>query len=256
MLRKRLARAARLLGRCLRWGVLAVGAVCLVLVGWVAANGYLLYREAVAQSPLTDRVAAAKASVEYLTLAEMPTLYPQTVVAVEDRRFYSHGGVDLISIGRALLINLRTHSLAEGGSTITQQLAKNLCFTQEKRLVRKAAEVFCAWELERLYTKDELLELYINTIYYGSGYTGLAAAARGYFGCAADQLSQVQCTLLAGLPNAPSAYSPDADPQLTLRRQTQVLAAMQSAGLITAKHAEHLAAQAAGALAAWLPQAV
>ena len=102
-------------------------------------------------------------------------------MAAEDRRFYEHGGFDVISTARAVLANLRTGTLSEGGSTLTQQLAKNLYFTQEKKFTRKAAELFMAWALEREYTKDEILELYINVIYYGDGCTGITAAAQHYF---------------------------------------------------------------------------
>lgn len=253
--KKRCKRILAAAGRWL-WRLLAVAFVAaLALAGWVAANGYLMYREAIEQSSLEERVAAARASVDYLSLADMPALYPQAVVAVEDQRFYLHGGVDLICIARALWHNLQSGSAGEGGSTITQQLAKNLCFTQEKRLVRKAAEVFCAWQLEKMYTKDELLELYINTIYYGSGYTGISAAAKGYFGCAPGELTEVQWTLLLGLPNAPTAYSPDTDPQLTLQRQRQVLGLLVARDLITQKQAERLAEQAPAALEKWLQAA-
>lgn len=246
--RRALRFTARILGKLLLTGLL----LGLAFGAWVGANGWLLYREAMAEKSLEDRIAAVYAREDYITLAEMPADYPATVVAVEDRRFYEHGGFDLISIGRALLTNLRTRSLAEGGSTITQQLAKNLCFSQEKVLVRKAAEIFAALELEQRYAKDTILELYINTIYYGSQYTGLEAAAQGYFGIPAAFLSPVQRTLLAGLPQAPSLYTPDHDPALTLRRQEAVVDAMLDAELIDAKMAAYLKRTAPGALKRWL----
>jgi membrane peptidoglycan carboxypeptidase len=118
--------------------------------------------------------------------------------------------------------------------------------------VRKFAELFAAHELENLYTKDEILELYINTIYYGSGYTGIEAAARGYFGVGAAYLTPVQCTLLAGLPQAPSRYSPDNDPALTLQRQASVVERLRRDGILTDREAAHLLDTAPMALHRWL----
>lgn len=113
---------------------------------------------------------------------ELPRLYRDAVVAVEDHRFYSHGGVDFIALCRALWNDVCAGAFVEGGSTITQQLAKNLYFTQEKVLTRKAAEAFMAWAIEKQYTKDEILELYVNSIYFGSGYYNVRQASEGYFG--------------------------------------------------------------------------
>lgn len=242
---------ARGIGRVL----LAVLILLILLAGWLVANGWLMYREAMKTKSLTARVEEARAAVDYIPLSQLPALYPKAVVAVEDRRFYLHGAIDPVSIVRAIRTNLSTGSFAEGGSTITQQLAKNLCFTQQKRLDRKVAEIFAAYALEKHYTKDELLELYINTIYYGSGYTGLTAASTGYFGCPPAELSDVQCTILAGLPNAPSVYSPDVDPELTLQRQKQVLAALVQTQDLTQAQADALAGAGEAALARWLDPA-
>ena len=156
------------------------------------------------------------------------------------RVFYDHGGVDPIAIGRAVWVNLRTGSLAEGGSTLTQQLAKNLYFTQEKKFSRKVAEVFVAWELERRYDKGEILELYINTIYYGEGYYGIYQASQGYFGKAPADMTDYECTLLAGVPNAPSVYAPTVNPDLAAQRQRQVVDSLVDAGYITAGRAEEI----------------
>ena len=111
----------------------------------------------------------------------MPETYVQAVVAVEDHRFYEHFGLDLIAIGRALVNDIKAGRYVEGGSTITQQLAKNLYFSQEKTMNRKAAEVFLALELERNYTKDEILELYVNSIYFGDGYYNVGEASAGRY---------------------------------------------------------------------------
>ena len=174
---------------------------------------------------------------------------PAAHLCAEDRRFYEHGGFDVISTARAALANLRTGTLAEGGSTLTQQLAKNLYFTQEKKFTRKVAELFTAWALEANYTKDEILELYINVIYYGDGCTGITAAAQHYFGKAPSELTDYECTLLAGVPNAPSIYAPTANPELCAQRQRRVLDSMVEAGYLTQAQADAVLEEG-GAMAA------
>lgn len=241
----------RFLGRILLGLLLLTLLVGLTVGGVLAVKGWKLYRSTMEEMPLSQRVENARQTPGYVPLEEMPELYPEMVVAVEDHRYYRHGAVDLISLARAVAVNLYTGDYTEGGSTITQQLAKTLCFTQEKRLERKAAEFFAAWALERNYTKEEILELYINTIYYGSGYTGLTAAAKGYFGCEASSLSLLQSTLLVGIPNAPSRYSPDEDPELTLQRQAQVLRILVKQKVFAQEQADTLAEEAAEVLAVW-----
>ncbi len=196
----------------------------------VALRGYELYRSALAQKPLVKAVEQVRAQPDYTALEELPALYKEAVVAVEDHRFYAHGGIDILALCRAAWHDLRAGALVEGGSTITQQLAKNLYFTQEKDFARKIAEVFLAWELEARYTKDELLELYVNVIYFGSGYYGIGQASRGYFGKAPAALTPDECTLLAGVPNAPSAYDPARHPQLAAARQRRVEEALRRYG--------------------------
>ena len=129
-------------------------------------------------------------------------------------------------------------SFVEGGSTISQQLMKNEYFTQEKKLERKFAEIFAAWELEREYSKKEIFELYVNTIYFGSGYYGIHDAAEGYFGKEPSELTEYEAIMLAGLPNAPSAYSPDTNPELARQRMKQVLEKMVECEVLTQKEAD------------------
>ncbi len=155
------------------------------------------------------------------------------MIAVEDSRFERHHGVDPLAIVRALWTDLKTKSLAEGGSTLTQQLAKNVYFTQEKHFARKAAELFAAVDIEKHYGKQQIFEMYVNTIYFGSGYYGIAEAAQGYFGKTPAELTSAECVLLAGLPNAPSAYSPNSSPALALKRSQVVLDRMVSAKKLT-----------------------
>ena len=122
-------------------------------------QGYQIYQEVIDGEPLSDKVEEIRSKSKYTPLSQLPDTYKNAVVAVEDKRFYKHGGIDLISTGRAVFINLKEKKLAEGGSSITQQLAKNMYFSQEKTFLRKVAELFVAFELEKNYTKDEILEL-------------------------------------------------------------------------------------------------
>ena len=236
--------------KLLRWGkalALLLLAAAILAAGVIVYRGYRMYRDAITAVPLADRIAQVQAVPNYTTLDELPEIYTDAVLSVEDRRFYLHPGVDPVAICRAVWIDLQTRSLAEGGSTITQQLAKNLYFTQEKRFERKVAEVFMAFALESACTKDEILELYINSIYYGSNYYTIYDAAMGYFGKTPAQLTDSECTLLAGLPNAPSAYSPDASPALAAARQSRVLQAMVENHKLTQEQADVIRAQAAAA---------
>ncbi len=168
----------------------------------------------------------------YTSLDELPQTYIDAVLAVEDKRFYEHPGIDPIAIGRALLNDIRAGEYVEGGSTITQQLAKNQYFTQEKRLVRKVAEMFMAFKIEAELDKDKILELYVNSIYFGNGYQCVGDACRAYFGKEPSEMTFDECTLLAGIPNAPSNYNPMASEELAHQRQQQVLEKMKKAGYL------------------------
>lgn len=196
-------------------------------------RGYRLYRDALLQQSLPDKVASIRANPSYTPLAELPEAYRNAVIAVEDSRFEQHCGVDLLSIGRAVWNNLAAGRLKEGGSTITQQLAKNLYFTQEKTFLRKVAELFMALRLEREYSKDEIFELYVNSIYFGDGYYCVRDASRGYFGKDPADMSIGESTLLAGIPNAPSVYSLTANPDLAAQRQQYVIRRMVECGYLT-----------------------
>ena len=154
---------------------------CTVMAGCgfsLAAEGYGLYKNAVQTVSLEEKVNEIRSRESFTSLEEMPETYVQAVVSVEDHRFYEHFGLDLIAIGRALVNDIKAGRYVEGGSTITQQLAKNLYFSQEKTMNRKAAEAFLALELERNYTKDEILELYVNSIYFGDGYYNVEKPAK------------------------------------------------------------------------------
>ena len=221
------------LGRAIRNCLLVLLLAAACGAGYVAWQGYSLYAGALEEKPLEQRVAEQRAQPGYTTLEDLPETYLKAVIAVEDHRFYEHGGIDLLATGRALWNDLRTWSFAEGGSTITQQLAKNLCFSQEKSIVRKAAEVFAAWDLEGRYSKDEILELYVNSIYFGSGCYNVGSASETYFGKEPKDMTDSECTMLAGIPNAPSVYDPTANPDLALQRQRQVVERMVAEEFLT-----------------------
>jgi penicillin-binding protein 1A len=170
---------------------------------------------------------------EFVSLAEMPRHLPLAVLAVEDRRFYSHGGVDLVGLGRAALTNMKAHKIVQGGSTISQQLAKIAFLTSERTYKRKLEEALLAIWLEHKLSKDQILETYLNRVYLGAGTFGVEAAAQRYFGKSARHVSLVEAAMLAGLLKAPSHYAPTASIARAGTRTGLVLDEMLEAGFIT-----------------------
>ena len=144
-------------------------------------KGYQIYKEALNKISVIDKVVEIKKEKNYAELKDLPEFYLDAVIAVEDRRFYSHGAIDPIAIARAVFVNVKSLELKEGGSTITQQLAKNIYFTQEKSALRKVAEMFMAHEIEKNCDKDTILELYLNTSYFGDGYYTIKEACKRIF---------------------------------------------------------------------------
>jgi len=169
-----------------------------------------------------------------LGLAEMSPFLPKAVVAAEDRRFYRHFGIDPIGLVRAAIVDLRTGHVTQGGSTITQQLAKNLFLTPERSFSRKFREILLALWLERRFSKDQILEIYLNRVYLGAGAYGVDAAAHRYFGKSAARLDLFESALIAGLLKAPTRFSPARDRKAAAARARQVLGDMVEAGFITA----------------------
>ncbi|MEC7896464.1 MAG: PBP1A family penicillin-binding protein [Cyanobacteriota bacterium] len=173
------------------------------------------------------------ATREKIEPGQMPLLVKQAFIAAEDRRFYDHNGVDLWGIGRALVRNVRQGAVREGASTITQQLARTVFLSQDRTLTRKLKEAALAFKLERQLSKEQILEQYLNYVYLGSSAYGLSDAAWVYFSKTPDQLNLQEAALIAGLPPAPSVYSPLVNPELALERRGIVLDRMQKAGFIT-----------------------
>jgi penicillin-binding protein 1A len=190
---------------------------------------------------------------EPVTLKEMSRYLPEAVIATEDRRFYGHFGIDPIGLVRAAVADFRAGHVVQGGSTITQQLAKNLFLTPERSLGRKIRETLLALWLEHKFTKDQILEIYLNRVYLGAGTYGVDAAAHRYFGKPAQQLSLFESAVIAGLLKAPTRFSPARDRDKAAARAAQVLDNMVEAGFI--KTADAAAAQKQGAASAALAQA-
>lgn len=150
----------------------------------------------------------------------------------------------LLQYGRAIWINVSNFELREGGSTITQQVAKNIFFISEQdAATRKIAEIFAALDLEKNYSKEEIIELYVNTIYFGDGYYGIKEACKGYLKKEPSEMTLYDCTMMAGIPNAPSVYAPTVNPDLTKSRQKKVISDMVTYGYLSQEEADTLLAQ-------------
>lgn len=211
-----------------------------VLVSVVVYKGYVMYDFAIKTTDIEEKVKIIKSKECYIPIDEVSDDFLNAIISVEDRRFYEHLGVDRISTGRAIMTNLIEGRFAEGGSTITQQLSKNLYFDRAKKMERKVAELFVVFQLERKYTKDEILELYVNIIYYGDGFTGIGDASKGYFGVEPSKLTRLDSILLAGLPQSPSNYALSKNPEGAKNRMDSVIDAMAENSLLTKTEYEEL----------------
>lgn len=171
--------------------------------------------------------------VSYLTSDEIPEEVKEAMVSIEDKKFYSHGGIDFKAIIRAVWAMVRNGEVTQGGSTITQQLARTIFLNNDRTWQRKMEEIFIATELEKKYTKDEILEFYLNNIYFGNGYYGIQAASRGYFDTDVSFLSLSQMAYLCAIPNNPTMYNPYKNPDNTLGRRDRILKNMYEDGKIS-----------------------
>lgn len=202
--------------------------------------GYSTYSKALDEKPLITRIDEITSKENYVPFDELSKDYINAVVAVEDRRYYDHGAIDPIGIARAIWVNISNWELREGGSTITQQVAKNIIFSQEDTVSRKLGEIIAAFDLEKNYSKDEILAIYVNTCYFGDGYYGIYDASMGYYNKEPKDLNLDEASMLAGVPNAPSAYSPNVNPDLAKKRQKHVLEKMVENGYITQEEANSI----------------
>jgi penicillin-binding protein 1A len=237
------------LGRLLYWGaVLSLwGVIALIgLTIWIGAHLPAIQSLEVPKRPPSIQIVGTDGRVlatrgdsgVSATLKELPPYVPQAFIAIEDRRFYSHFGIDPMGIARAALTNLLRRGVSQGGSTLTQQLAKNLFLTQERTLTRKLQEAVLALWLECKFTKNEILELYLNRVYFGAGAYGVEAAAQRYFNKHARALSLAEAAMLAGLVRSPSRLAPTRNPDGAERRAQIVLSAMADEGFITPAQAK------------------
>ncbi len=220
------------------WAV--IGAIGVII--WVGAHLPPIQSLAVPKRPPTIQIAGFDGSIlatrgemagTNISLKDLPAHLPKAFIAIEDRRFYSHMGVDPMGIVRAAAANVMHRGVAQGGSTLTQQLAKNIFLTQERTMMRKLQEVELALWLEHKYSKNEILELYLNRVYFGSGAYGVEAAAQKYFGKSARNVTLAEAAMLAGLVKSPSRLAPNRNPDGAERRAHTVLSAMADAGFIT-----------------------
>lgn len=214
----------------LLWLVLVV---LVIVAGVQIKGGYDKYQLALAGRPLAEVIEELQDKENYTQYRDVPEIYYKAFVAVEDRRFYKHNGFDIIGSARAIYNDIKAWELLEGGSTISQQLAKNLYFPQDNTLRRKIAEIFMAMKIEREYEKEDVLEFYVNGIYYGSGYYSIYDASIGYFDKEPKDMTDYECTLLVGIPNAPSVYSLNNRPDLARQRQKKVIDCMVEVEYIT-----------------------
>lgn len=214
--------------------------IIVISLGYLTYKGYKMYDDAISKIDIETKVITIQSDKDYVYFEYLPDDYITAVIDVEDHRFYNHNGLDFISIVRSLINNIKAKEIVEGGSTITQQLAKNMYFTQEQKFERKIAEIFLVYDLEEKYEKEEIFELYVNTSYFGDGYYGIGQAAKGYLDKDAKDMTLLESTLLAGIPNAPSVYAPTKNPDLAIARQKQVIRKMVNQGDLTEEEAEKL----------------
>src|SRR5947199_2872334 len=254
--KKSKAKQRSLVGRVAYWS-LVLGIWCFIgaigVIAWVAAHLPPIQSLEVPKRPpsiqivgLNGRVLATRGEMggSAVPLRELPAFLPKALLAIEDRRFYSHYGVDPFGVARAVGANVLHRGVSQGGSTITQQLAKNLFLTQERTMQGNVQEVILALWLERKYSKDEILDLYLNRVYFGNGAYGVEAAAQRYFGKSARNVTLSEAALLAGLVKSPSKLAPTRNFDGAERRAQVVLAAMTDAGYVSADAAKSAIAHA------------
>ena len=203
--------------------IIIISCIC---IGNIFIDGYKEYKYAINTISLHDKVDEIKNDKDYEPIKNINKNFLDAIVSIEDHRFYNHKGVDFISIARASISNLIDGKIVQGGSTITQQLAKNLYFNSDKNFSRKVAEVFLAHDIEKNYTKDQILEMYVNIINYGDNHIGIKEASNGYFGVEPSDLDLNEASILAGLPQCPNGYALSKHYDKAIARQQQVLEAM------------------------------
>ncbi len=233
MTKKRIKKAAIIM-------LIFIMTAIIIPVSSIVYSGYREYQKAVSDLPLMEYISLIRSQEDYVTIDHISDTLLEATVAIEDRRFYEHNGIDLIGIARAVTDSLIAKNIVSGGSTITQQLAKNLYFSTDYSLERKVAEAFVARQLEKNLSKEEILELYVNIINYGDNHIGIRQASNGYFQKDPIDLTLDEASLLAGLPQSPSNYQLSNHRDAALIRQKQVLNAMVKEKMITTEQMDEL----------------
>lgn len=217
--------------------------ILLGLGGFLGVKGYAEYKDLTSQTSVETVVEQIQSSPTFVPYESLPSNLIRATISIEDRRFYEHGGIDYIGLARGTLSQVIPQLAQSGGSTITQQVAKNLYGMFEQTLERKIVEMFISKELESKYTKNEILALYVNIINYGDNHFGIYEASTGYFGVEPEYLTLAQASLLAGLPQSPSNYQLSDHFQQAKVRQHQVLEAMAECSYINESDIEAIYTQ-------------
>lgn len=204
----------------------------------VIVLGYVKYRNALDKTSLKAKIAEIQSSETYVTYEDISSQLLQATLSIEDRRFFEHNGIDYLSTTRAVLSNLLPNKAKSGGSTITQQLAKNLYFNFDHNIIKKISEIFMARAIEDAYSKETIIEIYVNVINYGDNYIGIHAACAGYFQKTPKNVTLQEASLLAGIPQSPANYQLSDHYQQAIQRQKYVLKAMLRDKSITEKSAK------------------
>ena len=198
-----------------------------ISIGKIVQDGYFEYKKAINNTSIEEKIEEIKNSKDYVKFENIDRDFINAIISVEDHRFYEHNGLDFVSIIRATIKNIESGKIVQGGSTITQQLAKNLYLDEDRKFSRKVSEVFLVNDIEEKYSKNEIFEVYANIINYGNGYIGIKEASKGYFGVDTNDLNLQQATMLAGLPQSPDRYNLIKYYDKALARQKAVISAMQ-----------------------------
>ena len=199
----------KLINRLFHWMMNTAFILVLAVIIYFGLSGWIMYRESVVRTPVDQIVQEIKNNERYVTLDQISSEYIDALLASEDQVFYQHKGFNPMSTFRALITNIEEGYFAEGGSTITQQLAKNLYFDFEKKIERKVAELFMAWEIEQTLDKNEILEVYLNVIYFGENCYGIEEASQHYYNVSAMELNEEQIEALVVTIKSPNNYNPN-----------------------------------------------
>lgn len=211
-----------------------------ILATTFVGYNYFQYQKIKEDKPIESLVYVIRNNPDYLSIDEVNQTFLDSIVASEDRRFYHRTGIDFRALARSIVTNIKEGELVQGGSTIPQQVGKLLYFDHDQDLSEKVIQVFIMYDLESRYEKDEILELYINMIYYGSGYTGIKQASHGYFNTNPSDLNWAQSSLLAGIVPAPSVYDPSINFELAKQRQFAVLLSLQAVEILSEQEAKDI----------------